>query len=336
MDDTYTSLTTNWQELLQRYKNELTEDEKQHLAQICIAIATGLCWDDYQSVTRLFKSTELLGIHILPAHYYSPLPILSELDSRVYEKKYSENLLSGGLDKTKFANLLNSFKPFVGELDGYPSHTHNANQFYWNNSMFSAPDAIMYYATIRKNCPRKIIEIGSGFSTLVAVDAVGANGVGEIVCIEPNPSDALRYLAKKKRITLMEKKVQTIPVSFFEHLKGNDILFIDSSHISKIGSDVNYQIFDIIPSLQIGVLVHIHDIFFPSELPRYWVEELNNFYNEQYIWMAFLMGNKSWEIELAANFICNNMGKELKLLAGDIVSPNTPSGSSFWIRRVSA
>jgi hypothetical protein len=138
--------------------------------------------------------------------------------------------------------------------------------------------------------PRLIIEVGSGFSSLVAAEAIAKNKDSALICIEPFPPDFLRAGFPGLR-SLIEKKVQDMDVEFFSQLQSGDILFIDSSHTVKIGGDVNFLFLEVLPRLKPGVIVHVHDIFLPFDYRRDWVIDEFRFWSEQYLLQAFLTFN---------------------------------------------
>jgi len=186
---------------------------------------------------------------------------------------------------------------------------------------------------IRHLHPTTIIEIGSGYSTLFALKALHQNGSGKIICIEPYPMDFIIELAHRGDIELIDKRVQDISQDCFERLSENDILFIDSTHVSKSGSDVNHEIFKILPTIKRGVYAHFHDIFFPWDYPESWLREKMIFWNEQYILSAFLAFNRHFEIVLSSQYI----GRELPDVTREscwVPVDSIPGGGSLWIKRV--
>jgi methyltransferase family protein len=153
--------------------------------------------------------------------------------------------------------------------------------------------------------PRRIIEIGSGFSSAVMLDTMDRffNHAPHITFIEPCPVNLKQLLRPEdlSRVTLIENKVQRVPIERFTSLQRGDLLFIDSSHVLKCGSDVQFLMFDVLPRLPVGVLVHFHDVFDSFEYPREWL--LKGWYwNEDYILRAFLSFNNAWEIYLFGNY----------------------------------
>lgn len=166
------------------------------------------------------------------------------------------------------------------------------------NTMFAPPDAAVYRAVIGRYRPRQIIEAGSGFSTAVALDEAAALGLDtDVTCVEPHPERLESLLRPGDPMTLIRRPVQDVPVAAFTALAAGDILFIDSSHVAKAGSDVTWLILRVLPLLAPGVLVHVHDVFWPHGYPPAWLREHRD-WNESYFLLAFLSGNPSWEILL--------------------------------------
>lgn len=191
---------------------------------------------------------------------------------------------------------------------------------------------------VRHYKPQRIFEIGSGYSTYLLAQAIVKNGEEdddyrcELVAIEPYPNEVLKAgfpgLSK-----LVRKKAQDIPISEFQRLTGNDILFIDSSHVLTIGSDVQYEYLEILPRLNKGVVVHIHDIFLPVEYPKEWVLQSFEFWNEQYLLHAFLAFNDSFEVLWASNYTSLKYPHKLEA-AFDSYKRRKRGGTSFWMRRI--
>ena len=185
-----------------------------------------------------------------------------------------------------------------------------------------------YYAMIRKNRPTTIIEIGSGFSTLVARQAVAQNKKGRIICIEPFPQDWLRRLDD---IDLIEKPAQSIDFKFYnEHLKNGDILFIDSTHTVKAGSDCLHVYLRVLPQIESDIYIHVHDIFLPYGMPLHWGTELHIHWTEQYLLLAYLLGNPRCAIIFGSHFSHKKLPEQARKLMHDYY----PSGGgSLWFRQ---
>lgn len=249
---------------------------------------------------RTFGFWQVLGFHITPVHYYQPLPNTRELKPELWTKKSElAGLNINDAGQLKFlAEISRKFKKEYAKLP--LRKTGVSSEYYINNGTFESVDGEMLYSVIRNFQPQKVWEIGSGFSTLISAQALLKNKEmggpkGELFAFEPYPVKTLKqgFLGLTR---LVQKKVQDVPLSQFQKLEANDILFIDSSHVLKIGSDVQYEYLEILPRLNQGVIVHIHDIFWPLEYPRPWVMKEHRFWNEQYLAQAFLAFNDSWEI----------------------------------------
>jgi Methyltransferase domain len=267
---------------------------------------------------ELYKKAEkLYGIHILYAHFYSALPILSQLPQDIWDKRHG-----AGIDWNEKAgmSLMQELSKYYGEYERIlDSHEFDdSGQYGWL-------DAALYYCMIRNFKPKHIIEVGAGDSTKLASLAACKNGVVDLESIDPFASENLSEISK-----LIKKPVQEIPISQFKVLQRNDILFIDSTHVCKIGSDVNYLFLDVLPNLNPGVLVHIHDIALPLEFPENWVIGLHRFWNEQYLLHAFLIGNCDFEVLFGIQYMLLYHRDVMVKLYG----LKRLGGLSFWIRKI--
>src|SRR6185436_2875210 len=158
-----------------------------------------------------------------------------------------------------------------------------------------------------------------------------ANGTGKLTCIEPYPEE--RLIGAALNFELMQKRVEEIEVDFFTRLEANDILFIDSSHTVKFGSDVCYEFLEVLPRLNAGVWIHVHDIFFPHDYPTEWLLQRRLALNEQYLLEAFLSFNKSFSVELANYWLCLDHPQEMAPAWPKAASANY-GACSFWMKRV--
>jgi len=182
---------------------------------------------------------------------------------------------------------------------------------------------------IRHFQPRLTIEVGGGFSSLVLGQAAEKNKNSGVICIEPFPREFLRNGFPGLQL-LIEKKVQDISLEFFSQLTSGDMLFIDSSHTVKIGGDVNYLFLEVLPRLNPGVIVHVHDIFLPFEYRRDWVLDELRFWTEQYLLQAFLTFNSDFEVLLANYCLSYYHEDQLRAAFPDL---HRWIGGSFWMRR---
>lgn len=278
---------------------------------------------------RFFRACEKAAVHVTPVHFYQPLP-----DTRALpESLWQGDRPTPGIDWNEAMQLRllrEEFPKFREEYDAFPTApTENPAEFHLNAGMFDGTDALALYCMVRHFQPKTVLEIGSGFSSLISAQAARKNGHTELVCIEPYPNDVLR--AGFPGLTeLIAEPVQNIPSDRFGRLAENDILFIDSSHVATIGSDVNYLFLEVLPRLRPGVIVHVHDIFLPREYRRDWVMEEFRFWNEQYLLQAFLILNSGFEVLFANSFLGVRHHAELKA-----AFPRSPwwGGGSFWMRR---
>jgi hypothetical protein len=278
---------------------------------------------------EFFGLWEKHGFHVTPVHFYQPIP-----DTRTLgEKTWSEVSELPGIDMneaTQLDLLLNQFPRFREEYERFESRSsEEAGRFDFNNGLFGGTDALVAYCMIRHFKPRLIIEIGSGFSSLISGEAAALNERSALICVEPFPKEFLRRGFPGLH-SLIEKKVQDLGLDFFSQLDSGDILFIDSSHTVKIGGDVNYLFLEVLPRLKPGVIVHIHDIFLPFEYRRDWIMEERRFWTEQYLLQAFLMFNSEFEVLMGNSYLGHYHLEDLKA-----TFPNSPwwGGGSFWIRR---
>ncbi len=243
-----------------------------------------------------------------PGHFYSSIIDVDDIKER-QDAVWSEESIDGiyGIDlKTQEQlELVRSFQRYYNEIPFEDDKKENL-RYYFKNGYYSYTDAIFLYSMIRKHAPKKIIEIGSGFSSSVMLDTneLFFNNQIDITFIEPY-TDRLNSLIRDsdlKSTNIIESPVQKVPIDVFERLDSGDILFIDSTHVAKTGSDVNYILFKILPKLKKGVLIHFHDIFYPFEYPKEWVFMGRN-WNEDYFLKAFLMYNNEFEIKLFSHYL---------------------------------
>jgi hypothetical protein len=264
--------------------------------------------------TRLFKYlarktnyAQYAPLHVPPGHFYSPIPDLKEVDayaSRIFDQ--NRRTLPGiDFREKEQMELLHELSRFYPDQPFQESKQENL-RYYFPNNLFAFSDAFFLHAMIRHFRPRRIIEAGSGFSSAVMLDTndLFFDGAIRLEFIEPYPERLYSLLTPKDRATAVchVKKLQEMPLDCFKELEANDILFIDSSHVSRVAGEVNYYMFDILPVLKPGVLIHIHDIFLDFEYLRRWVYS-GVCWNEAYLLRAFLQYNHSFEIILLNTFL---------------------------------
>lgn len=276
----------------------------------------------------LFK----VGVFPISDHYYEP-----QFDNRKNQIDFSQERNLPGID-WRVSDQLKMLKTltFSGELTGILQGKTKENplEFHLDNGSFESGDAECWYQIIRANKPKRIIEIGSGNSTLMAIKAIKKNQSEQLnytcehICIEPYEMPWLEQMD----ITIIREKVEEMDLSFFSQLKENDILFIDSSHVIRPQGDVLFEYLELLPSLNKGVIVHIHDIFSPRNYPKSWLQDDIRFWNEQYLVEAFLSNNDSWEIIASLNFLHHNYYNLLKEVAPFLTPEREPG--SFYIKKI--
>lgn len=278
-----------------------------------------------------------MGFHITPNSFYQPIPDTRRLKDDLWSK-HSE-LVGIDINERKQLELLSLFaSKFKAEYERFPrKKTNKPAEFYLRNESFESVDAEVLYCMIRHFKPRKIYEIGSGYSTYLSAQAVRKNEQEdsryrcELVAIEPYPNEILRA-GFPGLSRLVSREVQDVPLSEFEKLTESDILFIDSSHVLRIGNDVQYEYLELLPRLNKGVIVHVHDIFLPAEYPKEWVLRDHRFWTEQYLLQAFLAFNDSFEVLWAGSYMHLNYPDELEEAFSSYRKDQTWPGS-FYIRK---
>ena len=273
---------------------------------------------------ELFLNWEKHGFHVTPVHFYEPIPDTQSLPETLWSQP--SELVGIDMNESIQLDLLrNHFSKFRGEYETVSAEPP-AGQLW----PFRGTDVLVAYCMVRHFQPRRIIEVGSGFSSLVLGQAAAKNKTSSLICIDPFPGELLRNGSIPALQSLIETKVQDLDVEFFSQLDPGDILFIDSSHAVKIGGDVNYLFLEVLPRLNPGVIVHVHDIFLPFEYRRHWVLNEFRFWTEQYLLQAFLTFNSEFEV-LLANYYLSRYHKEHLRAA----FPDLPRwiGGSFWMRR---
>jgi predicted O-methyltransferase YrrM len=287
-------------------------------------------------IGRLPMTTRMLrrvGVFPILDHYYEPLFNPAHLRKPLSEDR---DLIGIDWNVAEQLDLLRKFR-FNDELIRFPVNPQAGHGYYYRNGAFESGDAEFLYNMVRLFKPRRIFEIGSGQSTLLAISAVAAN-LGEDanyqcehLCIEPYEASWLDRLD----VTVVRKPVELIDASLFRQLEKDDILFIDSSHMIRPQGDVLFEYFEILPILKSGVLIHIHDIFTPKDYLEEWILSDIRFWNEQYLLEAFLSYNSEFTIIGALNFLKHHYPEELTDVCPILRAQlELREPASFWLRRV--
>jgi len=268
------------------------------------------------------------GFFIYPNNYLSPLP-----DLRLIQDAWQHNYSLAGLQMNDDAQLklvTDVFTQYLPEFIFPAEPTQNPADFHTGNRLFIPTDAQAAYCLVRSIRPKRMIEIGSGYSTRLLAAAARRNseedGVKcEFTAVDPSPQANLEPL--QAWVRHYPERIETLPDDMFLSLEAGDILFIDSSHVARIGSDVTYLMLNVLPRLKPGVYVHVHDIFLPFEYLEEIVKDFKLFLNEQYLFHAFLAFNDGYDVIWAGHYMGQRHSEFVKNHLG------VTEGRSFWIRR---
>lgn len=304
-------------------------------------------------IRRGFSWLQERGINVTPCHFYWPIPRLKELALSAWPRVQHESRLDYRVAEQKemLRSLAADYAPEMGFAE-------NAScpgwEYHRNNGLFETVDADIAYALMRRRKPRRIVEVGSGFSTRLLASAVRRNTAEgapcELVSIDPFP-DAVLCGGIDGLSNVLRMPVQQAPETVFDALEAGDVLFIDSSHVVGVGSDVVRLVLDVLPRLHRGVLVHLHDIFLPENYPPEMVFDSLCFWSEQYLLEAFLLFNREFRIVWSASLMQSAAVREIEAAipqwrhSWSRLSPQNrqfiPTAdrqhvwpSSFWMERV--
>jgi predicted O-methyltransferase YrrM len=259
--------------------------------------------------------------YVQPGHFYSPLTGETDRDRALRWQS------APGVDLAEQRQLT-----LASELSPLLEQEPPGPRYVTANAMFGAADAALYRAMLTYLRPARVLEVGSGYSTAVALDEADANQDLrdlEITCVEPFPDrlNGLLRASDRDRVTVLRQPVQDTDLAVFERLLPSDVLFVDSTHVVKAGSDVVWLFLHVLPRLAPGVVVHVHDVFWPFEYPAHWLRERRD-WTEAYFVHAFLAGNTGWEILLFASWLWRHgPGLVPRRLAGQ-------QPGSIWIRKL--
>lgn len=244
-------------------------------------------------------------LHVPPGHPYSPIPSAVDIARAAPTDGLGPKLIPGiELHEEQQWQLLSRLQPNYSEIATWLADDQ-PRRFTLENTWFAGADAVLYALMLREVNPARVIEVGSGYSSALALD-VGEHflrGATDFTFIDPD-AQRLRSLASQQdlRDRLREQPVQDVPLATFASLRAGDILAIDSSHVIRAGSDVQFLIYQVLPVLRPGVLIHIHDIFHPFEYPHAWLSS-GVALNEAYAWRALLQHNASLDVTLWNHFL---------------------------------
>jgi hypothetical protein len=284
-----------------------------------------LVWADKETRAKIQKA----GVIVLPCDYYSNIPSIEEIENS-YEYTsaeppylnapiFDEHIILQTLEK--ISQFSDEFNPPLG------GDEENGQEFFWKNNWFSNSDAMAYYCFVRWLKPATIVEIGAGFSTLVALEAMEKNQTGSVHCIDPFPR---KFLINDERIALHSVKAQEIDAGFLnDTLQDGDMLFIDSTHTVKTGSDCLHIYLRLLPEIRRNIFVHAHDVYLPFGLPKEWLLNLQRFWTEQYLLLAFLIDNPKASLIYGSKFNGRWYPERMDALMG---GKYLRGGASVWFK----
>jgi hypothetical protein len=272
--------------------------------------------------------------YVAPGHFYSPIPSVEDIDRATAARQASDPLLGIDLREEEQMRLLQRLAKVYPEIP-FASDRAKGFRFAFDNPSYSWCDGIILFCMIRDLRPRRIIEVGSGHSSCLILDTneLFFDGSIEVTFVDPHPELLLGLLrsGEVERTDIVAKKLQDTDLELFASLRANDILFIDSSHVAKAGSDVQSLFFNILPTLSPGVVVHLHDVFDGFEYPVDWLQEGRS-WNEQYLLRAFLQFNTHFRVKL---FTAHMLLKHPDFFHQHMPNCFLNSGGNFWMERVS-
>jgi len=300
-------------------------------------------YKDKAWVRSVLESPNCKFVHDFPpGHFYSPVPDLADIRERaksIFDRS-TVTLNSINLNEQKQCDLADEFSKLHEQMK-FPDQKLAEYRYFFDNPYFSYGDGVILYSMLRHFQPKRVVEIGSGFSSAEMLDVNDRflNKQVHFTFIEPYPERLLGLLSETDKMiaTIEAMPVQRVKLDVFPILEENDILFVDSSHVAKTGSDVLHILFNIVPLLKKGVLVHFHDILWPFEYPEDWIEE-GRAWNEAYFLKAFLQYNSKFEILFFNSYMAlHHAGEMASKLPRMLTSPSLPEtqgNTSLWLRRV--
>lgn len=255
------------------------------------------------SLPHFQRFADRAGFQLRSDHYYEPTYNDTDLPDDVTAERPLPGIDLNGAAQLALLEKLD----YGAELEKLPLHP-KPGQFGYINRMYGFGDAELYYSIIRHKKPQRIIEVGSGNLTLVALEAIAANKRDDpsyecdFACIEPYEMPWL----EKTGVRVIRERVEHVPLTVFDALGEDDILFIDSSHVIRPYGDVLHEFQQIVPRLSAGVWVQVHDIFTPRDYPEKWLRQHRRLWNEQYLLESFLAFNSRFDVICAANWLKHN------------------------------
>jgi hypothetical protein len=266
-----------------------------------------------------------------PGPFYSPVPTMKEIEAQ-QERIFDQPDHLAGVDLNADAQLalFKKLAPLINDVS-LAFDPHPDSRYFTNNDFYGIGDGSILQAFLRHLRPARYLEVGSGWTTALALDTNDRylDGRLRITCIEPNPDHLNLLVRPGDDVEIIVSPVQDVDLARFEELESGDILFIDCSHVVKTGSDAHHLVTRVLPIVPSGVYIHIHDMFWGFEYPRVWVEE-GRVWTEAYLLHAFLLFNAEFEIVLFNDWLT---ARNYELLVSEAPPLVPNAGGALWLRR---
>lgn len=281
-----------------------------------------------------YRQRQGAPLYVPPGHFYSPIcdPAEAAAHLAAVTATVPEALPGLVIDRESMVRTWHALLPFLRDAP-FPDTQTEGFRYWYDNSAYGWGDASILHAMLRLHRPQRLIEIGSGWSSACTVDTVERYLSGDcaLTFIDPYPKLLHELLGESAaRLRILEARIQDVPLETFDELAAGDVLFLDTTHVLRTGSDVCRELFEILPRLCPGVLVHFHDMFWPFEYQHAWVVEENRSWNELQAVRAFLIGNMDWEVVWFSDYMAR---LERPLLEATCPRVLRNSGGALWLRR---
>jgi hypothetical protein len=274
-----------------------------------------------------------------PGHFYSPIPSKGDVD-RALASLGARRLPGVDLRTEVQLDVLSELAPLVHDSPfarEEPDAAQRGHRYHLDNPFFGPTDGLIAQAFLRSRKPPRVVEVGSGFSSalMLDVDDLYLDRRTRFTFVDPHPQRLESLLAagdeSGDRVTILRHEVQDVDLAIFDELEPGDLLFVDSSHVVGTGSDVNLLLLEVVPALKPGILVHIHDVGWPFEYSRDWLEE-GRFWSEAYLLQALLVGNAGLAVELWMGQLLVEQNDQVASRTPELADPAVGWGTSVWLR----
>ena len=337
-----------------RQRQDPTQTDLQHLSSLLeLMMGYAVAKDDLQyragklqedgsslrAFDDIFKSEAFQGrvrsmrnLFVNPGHFYSPVFDVESLDTKTLSTSRKTAINNIEIDKVGMIELWNRLVPFIQAMP-FPKDKTDEFRYYFNNPAFNFGDAAIYFALLQELKPKRVIEIGSGYSSALLLDTVDRffDQRPDITFIDPYPEFLNMLIADDPgHAAVIGKIVQDVDLEIFYELEAGDVLFIDSTHVLKTQSDVHWELTEILPRLKPGVIIHFHDIFWPFEYRELWITNPPRSWNEVYALQLFLMNQTDYEIMFFNDYFamqCTDRANK------DVPGFATSDSAGLWLRK---